>query len=73
MSELTKIYVHLEDEGTEIWRPVDAKRIEPDLYLIPEDTVVPEEEKWQLKPGTVVRCTSAEKSGEKCLIAVEEK
>ena len=73
MTDLTKIYVHLEDEGTEVWRPVDAKRIEADLYLITEETLVPDEESWQFQPGTVVRCTHAEKQGEDCLIAVEKK
>lgn len=71
MTGLREIYVHLENEGTEVWRPVDAKHIEADLYLIPEDTVVPDDETWQFQPGTVVRCTHADKQGEDCLIAVE--
>jgi len=72
MNELTKIYVYLEDEGTDVWRPVDAKHVEADLYLIPENTVVPDGETWQFQPGTVVRCTHTEKQGEDCLVAVEK-
>jgi hypothetical protein len=64
--------VSLKDEGTDVWRPVDAKRIEADIFLIPDETIVPEDETWQFQPGTVVRCALAEKSGEKCLIAVEK-
>jgi hypothetical protein len=69
---MTRIYVSLENEGTDVWRPVEAKRVDHDIYLIPDETVVPKDEVWQFQPGTVVRCTLADKSGEQCLIAVEK-
>jgi len=71
MDNLTKIYVYLENEGTDVWRPVDAKRVESDMYLIPDDTVIPDGENWQFQPGSVVRCAKGDLSGEKCVLAVE--
>jgi len=58
------IYVRLLDEGTEVWRPVNAKQLAMDLYCIEEETV-PSEENWEFRPGTVVRVKlHAGRSGE---------
>ena len=53
MSELSTIYVYLPDEAVDVWRPVKALRIAPDLFRI-EDSV-PDEERWEFDPGQVVR------------------
>lgn len=70
---MKEIHIPLLDEGTDVWRPVQAKQLEYNLFLIPEDTVIPDGEKWQFKPGSVVYCVETDPSGEKILIAVEEK
>lgn len=67
-----KIYIYLEEEGTDVWRPVDARRIGGDIYFIQEDNVVPSDEIWQFKPGTMVHCIRRVLSGEECIVAVEK-
>jgi hypothetical protein len=52
MSDVIKIYMPLLDEGVEVWRPVDAERIEVNAFRIlgPQ----PDHEKWAFPPGAVV-------------------
>jgi len=48
------IYVALIDEGTDVWRPVEAERTNDGLFRLlgePDDT-----EAWEFPPGAVVRC-----------------
>ena len=54
MTLSTQIYVALLTEGTEVWRPVQAKALGGGEYEILG--TVPEEEFWQFSPGTRVRC-----------------
>lgn len=51
-----RIYVYLEDEGTDVWRPVQALRLEDNLFQIVEENPDPEDEHWQFCTGDVVRC-----------------
>ncbi len=68
----TTILVSLLDEGTAVWRPVDAEHLRDDIYRIvgsPAD----ETEKWQFAPGSVVRCREHTFSaGEKGVVAFEQ-
>lgn len=48
------IYVRLLDEGTEVWRPVKAKKVAEHVYCIDEEQV-PLDEKWEFQPGAVVQ------------------
>lgn len=48
------IYMPLIDEGTDVWRPVQAEPVEGGLFRVLGE--VPEEEIWEFPPGTVVRC-----------------
>jgi hypothetical protein len=66
-----QIHIYLKDEGVNVWRPVDAIRLDDDLYKIPDDTLVPDDEDWQFLPGTVVRCVAKELSGGFRLVAIE--
>jgi len=50
------IYIALANEGTPVWRPIEAKKLEENLYEIPIDVVVPKDEEWEFKPGTKVKC-----------------
>ena len=66
-----RIYISLVDEGLDVWRPVDADKIDQDTYLIPADTRIPKSEEWQFQPGTRVRCEIMNLSGGKALVAVK--
>ena len=61
MAEIATIYVALLNEGVEVWRPVRAERVGEDSYVLlgpaPDGAVYdPDDEEWEFKPGTVVRC-----------------
>ena len=47
------IYVYLSDEGTDVWAPIDAEHIGPDLYRI---IGLRGEDKMKFKVGDTVRC-----------------
>jgi len=70
MAATVEIYVALLDEGTSVWRPVQAKPLGDSAYEILG--VVPEEETWEFKPGTTVRCKEQVfSSGARGLVAYE--
>jgi hypothetical protein len=48
------IYMPLQSEGTDVWRPVQATRIADGQYRIVER--IPADETWTFQPGSVVRC-----------------
>jgi len=47
------IYMYLPDEAVDVWRPVQAEKLGPDLYRVLGP--VPAEEVWQFSPGSIVR------------------
>jgi hypothetical protein len=66
----TQVFVSLLDEGTVVWRPVDALMLAPGVYRILG--VPPEGERWQFQQGEAVICKeSTTPDGGSCLIAVE--
>jgi hypothetical protein len=67
----SEIYVYLVDEGTDVWRPVQAQSLGSDRYKIVSENADPEDENWQFKTGEVVRCIQKPLSGGMCLVAVE--
>jgi hypothetical protein len=62
MSLMVTIYMPLLDEGVGVWRPVQARRIAGDVYLISGE--VPEGEQWAFAPGSKVRCIDRRLSGD---------
>ena len=48
------IYMPLLDEGTDVWRPVEATHLSGDLYRV--DGTTPADEKWVFPQGAIVRC-----------------
>lgn len=52
-TERTTIFVRMLDEGTDVWRPVQAVRLGETTYRITDDPV-PEDEAWVFQPGDVV-------------------
>jgi len=66
------IYVALLDEGTAVWRPVEAARLPTGLYRIMSENQEPEIEKWAFPSGAIVRCEERKFSGGvTALVAVE--
>ena len=51
-----QIYVYLEDEGTNVWRPVDAEYLGGNKYKIISSNPNGEDEKWQFQEGDIVGC-----------------
>ena len=48
------IYMALLNEGTDVWRPVDATPLSADTYRVEGE--MPAGEQWAFAPGTIVRC-----------------
>nr|WP_294838384.1 hypothetical protein [uncultured Methylotenera sp.] len=70
MTTAHEIYVALLGEGTEVWRPVEAKSIGNNVFLL--QGKIPSGESWQFTPGTQVRCKEyIFAGGEHGLVAVE--
>lgn len=60
MSKTDKIYIPLLDEGTPVWRPVMAERLDQERFIIISQNFDPEDEKWQFSTGDTVRCEMKE-------------
>lgn len=64
------IYVALRDEGTDVWRPVEAQEQHDGSYLIVSSNEDPDDEKWQFNAGDRVRCENRHLAGGHQLVAV---
>ena len=63
------IYVRLLDEDVDVWRPVEADRLEQGVYRI-GDQSVPDDERWEFGPGASVVVESKELDEGLTLVAV---
>ncbi len=63
------IYIKLLDEGTEVYRPVKALKIEEGIFKILENQ--PEDELWEFKAGELVVCDYKKLEGEIFLVATK--
>jgi hypothetical protein len=70
ISHMETIYVYLLDEGTDVWRPVDADHVSGNKYRILSVNPDPDDEHWQFNAGDVVATEMRELSGGLCLVAV---
>ncbi len=70
MTEATQIFVRLLDEGVDVWRPVQAEPRGEGRYLILDQEVDFGSEHWEFAPGSEVRCTLIELSGQTVLAAI---
>lgn len=51
------IYVRLLDEGTDVWRPTQGRRVGPMTYeVLPAPGNAPQDETWEFTPGRIVKC-----------------
>ena len=65
------IYIPLNDEGTDTWRPVHAALLHDDVYEIEVDQEPPGEH-WTFPPRSLVRCREhAFQDGHRGLLAFE--
>ena len=64
------IYVRLLGEGTEVYRPVPAKRLYASVFLIEgKDIHDPEDEEWEFLPGARVFAVTRNLGGGSVLVA----
>ena len=69
----SQIFVYLQDEGVDVWRPVYAHQETPGLYRIVSPDPDPENEVWQFKSGELVRCEErVMERGRRELVAIEK-
>ncbi len=69
--ELHTIYVYLENEGVDVWRPVKAEHLGGEVYRISERNQGVAGEHWQYAAGDTVRCESRVlEGGERGFVAV---
>ena len=67
------IYIELLNEGTVVYRPVQASPVGKDLFRIESINEDPEDEEWCFPTGTIVRCGIRKLSGaEEALVAIDE-
>jgi len=68
---INEVYLSVFDEGTPVWRPVPAWKIDASTYIVlrPAD-YDPEDENWEFPPGSIVTCESRKTSKGTILAAV---
>ena len=65
------VYIKLLNEGTVVFRPVLAERIdEHTVKLLPLAEYDQRDEEWEFPPGSIVKCESRILDGESTLVAV---
>jgi len=66
----TVVFVRLLGEGTDVWRPVTARELGGDRFLLLEpDDYDPEDEEWEFLPNRIVICQHESRDGRQVLIA----
>ncbi len=53
---IQEIYIALLDEGSPVWRPVQAILLEDGIYRITSENAHPDDELWEFVTGDAVRC-----------------
>lgn len=68
---MTTIYIRLLDEGTEVFRPTEAKVLAGNRFkVLPTPDYDPDDERWEFLPGSVVCSEKRKLGGDEVLIAV---
>lgn len=67
------VYVQLLNEGTKVYRPVSAVKIDDNVFELGGFEIHdPADEDWEFLPGSCVIVEEKELSGRKVLVAVKE-
>lgn len=53
---MEKIYIKLLNEGTEVWRSVEATKNSDATFTVANSHSIPEGENWEFVPGQKVKC-----------------
>jgi hypothetical protein len=70
-SKKIEIFVQLPEEGTEVWRPVQAVKFSNGLYKI--ISTGESDENWEFNTGQIVKCTNKTfADGKSGLVAIEK-
>ena len=64
------IHVAILNEGTDVWRSVEAEELREGVFRIPTENSPPDHEHWEFLPGSVVRCDQRQLSIGLSLVAV---
>jgi hypothetical protein len=68
---MTTVYVKLLDEGTPVFRPVQAEVLDNlTARLLPIRDYDKNEEEWEFPPGAIVKCEHRIMEGKNVLVAV---
>jgi len=71
--KIKTIYIQLLGEGTQVYRPVPALEITPNIFEIQGDDIYdPDDEEWKFGPGTQVIVEQRFLDGEFVLLAIKE-
>jgi hypothetical protein len=70
VSNREEIFVSLLDEAVDVWRPVEAERLDDNVYRIVDQPYNHEVETWQFEPGDEVVCEPTESGGGQILAAM---
>lgn len=73
MQETETIYVALLDEGTDVWRPVQAEKQIDGSYIIISYNDDLSDEKWEFSSGSRVICEQWQLSSGLRLVAISDR
>jgi len=68
-TDTVTVYVRLLNEGTDVWRPVEAARLSETTFRLSEDPA-PDDEEWTFQPGDIVVAEHRRGEREQPLVAV---
>ena len=54
MNEGVVVYVELLDEGTTVWRPTTAYRLDEKILILSNENYHAETETWAVSPGSLI-------------------
>jgi hypothetical protein len=70
-TERRTVYVRLMGEGTEVYRPTEARVVgEETVMLLAPAGYDPDDEQWEFPPGTTVYCVTRNLRGQHVFVAV---
>ena len=72
MRKTHQIYVSLQNEGVQVWRPIQAMRLHENIYRILDQPYDRETESWEFGPGDDVVCQMIESSDGPILAATRK-
>ena len=72
-AELKEIFVRVTGDGDDSWHQTMGLELAPSLYkLLTVEGYDPDSEKWEFRPGSIVKCEPREIDGSEVLAAISE-